>query len=396
MARASSSSPRIGLVLSGGGARGAYEVGVLRWIAEHRPDVLERVRVITGASVGAINGAFLAAHGLDRESVHALEEVWLGLHVERVMNPSPVRIARILGAGAARLFSKQAHSPAVGLFASGRFRQLLEEVIPFEGIPRQIREGRFDAVAVSSTEIGSGRTHVFVDHAEHMPTPRWPHDRSMEGFTTRLSLQHVLASAAIPLLFAPVQVGDYWYTDGGLRQNTPLSPALRLGAERLLVIRLEGPDSRTPAPGAFPGLGQLIGKMLNAIFLDRLTWDLDRLSRINDILEAGVLEFGPDFVERIGGELMALGRRPYKPVVHVAIKPSDDIGLMAGRLLRSPGSLNTAVSGPMRALLASDNLATADAASYILFDGAFARELLDLGYRDAAASNERLDALLVP
>lgn len=390
------SPPKLGLVLSGGGARGAYEVGVLSWIAEHRPQVLDAVRVVSGSSVGAVNGVFLASRGLTPASVGELESVWRELHLERVLQLSPIRVAKMLGAGVIRMVRGQRESPAVGFVASGKLQQLIEDTVAWERLPGMVRDGRFDAVAVAATEIGSGRTHVFVDHHPSQPTPRWPHDGSLVGVTTAIGLEHVLASAAIPFLFAPVPVGDFWYTDGGVRQNTPLSPALRLGAERLLVVSLRAPDQRVPTPGAFPGLGQLLGKLLNSVFIDRMVWDLDRLDRINDILAAGERLYGPDFLPAIQREMGLVGRRPYRPVRYVDIHPTEDVGMLAARLLRAPHLLHSPLSGPLRSLLASDNLSTADGASYILFDGAFAADLIALGRKDAAEHAAALDHLLAP
>lgn len=381
-----------GLVLSGGGARGAYEVGVLQWIAHNRPDVLAGVRVASGASVGAINGAFLASRGFSPESVDELVDVWEGLRFEEVMRFSPGHIARMVAATGTR-FARGGTSPPVGIFRGRALSKLITRTIAWHELHRHIRRGRVDAVAVAATDIGSGRTHLFVEHSDRIPTPRWPHDRSMVAQTTALKPSHVLASCAIPFIFSPVQVGDYWYTDGGVRQNTPLSPALRLGAKRLLVVSLGAPDERVDTPGVFPGLGQLLGKLFNSLFLDRMMWDLDRLDRINDVILAGLATYGDDFLSRIHVELKQRGRRPYQPIPYVAISPSADIGVIAARVLREPGLLHTPLNRPMAAILASDNMSAADAASYLLFDGGFCRELIQLGRADAAANAHQFDVL---
>jgi NTE family protein len=386
--------PKIALVLSGGGARGAYEVGVLTWIAAHRPEILRHIRVITGSSVGAINGCFLASRGLTPESVLELEELWVNLEIGRVLNFSSSHAARMLGSSAFRLVAKRSQSPATGLFETSRFEELIRHAILWDEIPKVVRSGRFDAVAVTATEIGGGQTHIFVDHHPDLAPPRWPHDRSLIGHTARLQLAHVLASSSIPFVFPPVQIGDYWYTDGGLRHNTPLSPALRLGADRLLVVALAARSARIEVPGVFPGLGQLLGKLFNSLFLDRMAWDLDRLDRINDLLTAGTRLYGSDFIPKLQTELGRFGRRPYDLVRYVSIRPGADVGMIAARVLREPRRMHTVMSGPMRSLLASDNLSTADAASFILFDGAFARDLIALGEQDAAANAAHLDSLL--
>ncbi len=383
----------VALVLSGGGARGAYEVGVLQWIGRNRPDVLASIRVATGASVGAINGIFLASRGFTPEAVEELAEVWEALRLSEVMQFSPGHVARMVAATGTR-FARGGESPPIGVFRGRALSKLITRTIHWHELHRHILKGRIDAVAVAATEIGAGRTHLFVEHGKGIPTPRWPHDRSMVARAGELRPSHVLASCAIPFVFSPVQVGDFWYTDGGVRQNTPLSPALRLGAQRLLVVSLGANDERVETPGVFPGLGQLLGKLFNSLFLDRMMWDLDRLNRINDVIRAGIEVYGEDFLASIHVELARRGRRPYRPVPYVAISPTQDIGVIAARVLREPGLLHTPMSRPMRAVLASDNMSAADAASYLLFDGGFCRELMELGRHDAAASAHEFDRLV--
>lgn len=383
----------IGLVLSGGGARGAYELGVLRWVADHRPGVLSAIRVLTGSSVGAVNAAYLASHGVTPAAVSSLAELWSGLRMSDVLDASYLRMLKLLGSGTRRLFG-HGSTPATGLFRVDGLRELVERQIDWAQLHARIAGAELDALAVAATDIATGGTHLFVHHSPDLPVPRWPHDRSMVGHTVRMSPAHVLASTSLPLLFSPVEVEGRWYTDGGIRQNTPLSPALRLGANRLLVISLGGPDQSLERPGTFPGIGQLVGKLLNSLFLDRMRWDLDRLDRINDILDAGTRVYGEEFVSHLQEQLGRLGRRPYAPIPYVNIKPRGDIGQLAARLMREVPSLGDALSRPMRSLLMSDNMAAADAASYLLFDGRYAAALMEEGYRDAAHYGPALDGLL--
>ena len=387
--------PKVGLVLSGGGARGAYEVGVLTWLADYAPEVLSAIRVITGASVGAVNGAFVASRGVTPASAHALMDVWRGLQVDRVLRFSRRHALSMLWSSGSRWMGRGA-SPPVGFFRGSALAELIRREIRWGGISRTIGAGRLDGVAVATTEIGSGRTHLFVEHTPTLEHPRWPHDPSLVAREGPIRPEHVLASTAIPLIFAPVQIGDFWYTDGGIRQNTPISPALRLGAERLLVLSTAGPHEAPEAPGEFPGLGQLLGKLFNSLFLDRLQWDLDRMDRLNDVLEAGRRAYGDDFPERLREGLRAMGRRPYQPVPYVTIQPSSDVGVLAADLLRSPGQLRSRFSRPLEVLLTSDSLRAADAASYLLFDGGFASELVALGRADAQGYADALKALAEP
>ena len=387
--------PRVGLVLSGGGARGAYEVGVLTWLADYAPGLLASIRVVTGASVGAVNGTFVASRGLSPASTRALLKVWRGLKVDRVLRFSRSHALSMIWSTGARWLGRGS-SPPVGFFHGSALVDLIRSEVRWGGISRQIANGRLDGVAVATTEIGSGRTHLFVEHSPLIPHPRWPHDPSLVAMSGPIRPEHVLASTAIPLVFAPVQIGDYWYTDGGIRQNTPISPALRLGAERLLVLSSAGPHEATETPGEFPGLGQLLGKLFNSLFLDRLQWDLDRMDRLNDVLEAGRRAYGDGFAERLRGGLREIGRRPYHPVPYVTIQPSADVGVLAAEVLRQPGRLRSRFSRPLEALLMSDSQRAADAASYLLFDGGFASELVALGRADAASHADALHALGEP
>ncbi len=380
--------PKLGLVLSGGGARGAYEVGVLRWLAEHRPAVLDGVRVATGASVGAVNAAFMASHGMGGDAVEGLVSLWSGLTVDRVLLFSIGRLGRKASMGPlSRVLGPK------GLFDTGPYQHLIAGSIDWPRLRSRIRERHLDALAVATTEIASGRTHVFVDHHDGLATPVWPNDESLTALRTPIGPSHVLASTALPFLFSPVRIGDVFYCDGGLRQNTPLSPALRLGADRLLALSVKSTHDAAPRPGVFPGWGHLAGKLFDSIFLDRMLWDVDRLGRVNDVLAAATRVGGPELVARLQAELVHIGRRPYRPVTLVNVRPSEDLGAIAARLLESPGRLRSRLGWAVRRLL-RDRSGVADLASYLLFDGAYADTLIALGYRDAAAQQGELDGLL--
>jgi NTE family protein len=370
-------------------------VGVLGWIADHRPELLSRLEVITGSSVGAVNAVYLASRGVTPESVRELEMVWRELEFGRIFRFSARRVLAELLLRGQSLFGRRGEETAIGLFQAFPLEQLIRELVDWERLPEMMTSQRLKGLAIASTEIGSGRTHVFCQERPQAAPVIWPRDRSLVGITTRLGPEHVLASSSVPFLFPPVQVGELWYTDGSLRQNTPLSPALRLGANRLLVISLGTLDVEEPTPGVFPGFGQLLGKLFNSLFLDRMRWDLDRLERINDILEIGAGIYGPDFVTDMQQELVARGRRPYAPVGYVNVAPSADIGVMAGDLLASPQTLRSRVRGSLWRFARSSRMRTADLASYILFDGAFAEVLIALGRADAARHAAAFDEVLL-
>lgn len=387
-------SQKLALILSGGGARGAYEVGILKWIAEHRPQLLERIKIITGSSVGAINAAYLASHGITPQSVHDLAAIWSSLKVDSLIGFSLRRALSSL-VSRSRTFFDEEDAKQVALLNTEGYERLIREGVNWQGLAEVTRSGRLDGVAIAATAIQNGKTHVFVQRSAEAPAPVWPSDDSMVGWDEPIQPKHVIASASLPFLFPPVRIGNRWYCDGGLRQNTPLSPALRLGADQLFAISVKKsptvPDATTDA---FPGFGILLGKLLNSIFLDRLLWDLDRLNRINVVLECAEEIGGAKFLPQMRKALVARGRRPYTRVNYVGIRPSEDIGGIAAKLLKHPEQLHSNLSFMVRKILGGGRSGVSDAASYLLFDGAFADALIDLGSRDAAQYTQAIDGIL--
>jgi NTE family protein len=382
----------IGLILSGGGARGAYEAGVLTYIADALPELLSRVRVITGSSVGAVNTIYLASRGLSPESTHELAGLWRGLKIDESLSLSSFQALKMLGAAPLRLLRIGLRSPATGLLdAKGLWRRVSSS-IDWSRVHRHVQGGRFDAIAIAGTDISTGDTHLFVDGAPGVCPPTPTRISEFVAVPSRLSLRHVLASAAIPLLFSPVQIGDRWYMDGGVRHNTPLSPALHLGAQSLLIVTVGG--MRAPAAfSGFPGIGQIVGKLLDSIFLDRVNFDLDRLARINDIVRAAT-SMGERETERFRDALGALGRPRYREVPFAAVHPHVDIGAVAAEVVRGSGSVSSfSFVRVLSALFEDDAGTSGDAASFLFFDGSFAERLIALGRADAAQAHAELAAL---
>jgi NTE family protein len=274
--------PKIGFVLSGGGSRGAYEAGIIHYL---RTDLARRlgrhvpIDIVSGTSVGAINAAFLAATMADPDAQAAqLVAAWQALRIEELISLRPMDVLRALRL----VLGGEPPAPAPGSF---RYGGLLEtsglerfviRVIPWRGIERSLRERHLHALSVSSTHVGTGHTVVFLSSAE--PVPReWSRDPFVRHRAARIGPRHVLASAAIPMLFPAVKIGDEYYTDGGLRQNTPMSPAIRLGADRLLLVSLRhvAPEPvgvpkelERERAEAYPKPLFLAGKALNALLLD--------------------------------------------------------------------------------------------------------------------------------
>jgi NTE family protein len=295
--------------------------------------------------------------------------------------------------------------PAPGSFRYGGMldttglERFVVRSIPWRGIDRSLHGRHLYAISVSATHFGTGHTVVFLSCAE--PVPReWSRDPFVRHRAARIGPRHVLASAAIPMLFPSVKIGDEFFTDGGLRQNTPMSPAIRLGADRLLLISLKHvkPEPKTiqrERTEAYPKPLFLAGKALNALLLDHTEYDLQRMQRINLILEAGNASFGDKFESMMNHELVRLRGAPLRRIHAVHIRPSEDIGAIAAEFVNA-GRMR--VSGAIarrlvQRLAAGEARHESDLLSYLMFDGDFASELIELGRRDAAKKEDELAAL---
>ncbi len=389
----------LGLVLTAGGARGAYQAGVLKRLGEikslrERPSPFP---IVAGASAGAINGTLLAARGARfGEATRELARVWSNLHVEDVYHSDLCSLART-GAGLAFDFALGGllgRTRTHGLLDTAPLAQLIEKTLPPRGISEGIRRGHLYAVAVSATSYHSGRSFTFVEGRSGHPV--WQKSRRLVLPVT-LTHRHVLASSAIPIVFPPVRVasqaGDLWFGDGGLRLVTPLSPAIRLGATRLLSVGVRSSRAAdalareevgaAPDPGEgpprlpCPPLAQVTGVFLNAIFLDHLDADLDHLARMNEIVAGGRREAG-------------LASEPIRPITPLALAPSEDLALVAQRFAhRMPRLVRYLLEA-----LGTPDAQSADLMSYLLFDATYTRTLVEIGYEDAARRCAELEAFV--
>jgi len=397
--------PRIGLVLAGGGARGAYEAGVLRYICEVFPretGVRPWFDVVSGTSVGALNACFVAATAdVLEQSIGLLWSRWLELRAESLLTVRPLellRFARSLLGGPPMPIDPDPDNPGLrrgGILDTGALERFVLESVPWTRIARTIHSGALHALSVSATHVTSGKTVVFVDSAG--PLPPWSRDPHVRPQRARITPWHALASAAIPILFPPIALDGSWYVDGGLRQNTPLSPALRLGAERVLVISLRhrrteaAPEPTVPVT-AVPSPFFLAGKALNALLIDRVDYDLDRLRRMNAIVDAGCELIGPDFLSRINERIAPEEGAPLRRIDELLIRPSRDLGELASAFAKSDAFAVTAglSARAFRRLAERDAGDDSDLLSYLLFDGGFGKQLLELGMEDARACREQL------
>ncbi|MFZ1864765.1 MAG: patatin-like phospholipase family protein [Polyangiales bacterium] len=406
---ASSSKPRCALVLSGGGARGAYEAGVLRFLFEELPKDLgepPEFDILTGTSVGAIHACFVAATAhLGDERGYALRRIWEGLN-GRALFGSPLReVARIpammlsLMRGQTALGTSKPPDRLFGLLNTEGLEALVQEVIPWSHIQSNLREGRIQALSIAATEVATGRVVVFIE-TDPPSVPPWTHDASVVARAATIGPSHALASAAIPFLFPGVRVEGSYYVDGGVRLNTPLAPALRLGADRVLVVSLtEGPklgaeaDQEVLRVRYFGNPIFLVGKLLNALLLDRVETDLRHMRLLNDVLQRVRETGGREALKAVAQTVRADRGQPYKIIDDLVVRPSTDLGIMAGRVLAEAARKKDA-SILLRRLVDTLGFGNepleADLLSYVFFDSIYTRPLMELGFADAQRMREEL------
>jgi NTE family protein len=375
----------IGLVLTGGGARAAYQVGALRALAELAGAGRSPFAVFAGISAGAINSVALATGADDFPgTVARLAETWAGLTPDRVYRTGALGLARIgtrwiMDLSAGGLIGK---SGINYLLDPAPLRDLLEASLPFRQLRRHIRAGRLRGVAVSATNYHSGAGVTFYDGAPEIR----PWTRSTRlGVRTRLTAEHVMASAAIPVFFPPVKIGASFYGDGCVRMNYPLSPAIHLGADRLLAIGVRHP--RSPAQtaaeqveGRSPRMpvSEIAGVLMNAVFLDSLDSDAERLWRTNRTLSL------------IPADRLGRGDLDLRVVPALLLRPSQDLGrLAADEYGRFPAMLRYLLKG-----IGATGQAGEDLLSYLAFEPVYIRRVMDLGYSDTLGRRAEVEAFL--
>jgi NTE family protein len=378
----------LGLVVTGGGARGAYQAGVLKRIGE-----IKRVQthgnpfpIIGGASAGAINGSALAGGSDDFAlATQVMARLWSDLKPSDVFRCDLLSQTRtsltwildlsfggILGGGNAR-----------SLLDATPLRRYLNKHLRCDRIQDNIKGGHLYALAISATNYNSGKSYLFIQGRKGHPM--WNRSRRVT-LATKITVEHVCASAAIPLVFQPVRLkiarGTAFFGDGCARLQQPLSPVIRLGAERVFVIgvRCENLEHQVEtADGKDPSLAQVMGLIFNVMFLDHLATDIEHLERLNELLGSGqISQVGVEGCERM------------RPLTQLLITPSVDLAKLAEQHQRDmPYLIQYFVNG-----LAKDAASCSDLISYLLFTSNYTRALVDLGYNDASQRIDEIESFL--
>lgn len=373
----------VAVMLTGGGARAAYQVGLLRGIGRHFPDM--QFQIIVGVSAGAINAAYLAARRSSLfQKATELERMWCELDCDSIYRFDwktllPFRSAL---ASVAPKKLRWAQARPRGLVDTTPLRNLLCRILsaqpgsPIPGIEEHLQSGDLRAVALMTLDYNTGQT------------VRWVQGRTFDIYeganrrveVTRLMIEHVLASSALPLVFPAVRIGDQWHGDGGIRFAAPLSAAVHLGARRIIVMstgyQRTSAEASTPTVTGYPPVAQILGQLVNAIFLDVIDEDVARMQRMNELLQ----------------KMSPQERGNLKPIDLLVLRPSVDLGMLAAEYERYlPRKLKLIVGA-----LGAKETESPDFVSLLLFQPEYTRRIIEIGEGDVEARLEEIRTFLKP
>ncbi|MCB0405015.1 MAG: patatin-like phospholipase family protein [Bdellovibrionales bacterium] len=368
MTPSNSRAGRLGLVLSAGGARAAYQVGVLRHLGKHLPELFCPT-VFTGISAGSINAAYLAQGQPIPEATEKMYELWRDLKFEQVMKTNFRTMFAIFQKIFYDLFLSKVTQRKVftSVLDASPLAETLSQHIHFPRITKAIHSGAIHGIAVSTTNYNTSINTVFYD--SHDNVPPWARRRRI-AIRTRLRLRHIMASCSLPIIFEPIKIGDYFYGDGALRFRFPLSPAIHLGATHILALGMVSNytySEAAPAQQKKLSMGLVAGTVLNSIFVDSLETDYENVQRFNEL---------------------AAALPNYRKLEVVLFSPSRDLGHMAEDFVND-------IPYHFRQLLKASAMSATelgDLISYLLFTKGYIQALIELGEKDAATRHDELEA----
>ena len=369
---------KIGLILSGGGARAAYQVGVLKAINKILPKTSGNpYDIIAGTSAGAINGVALASYAEHHHiGIRHLERIWTNFKPNLIYRTDFKGVVKTLSRlTRTTLIGRKYKHDRVSLLDNAPLRGLLSEVIKFDNIQKAIDSGALHAMCVTGSGLDSGESVSFFQG--HYSIVNWQRHRRI-GYRSRIGIDHLMASSAIPMIFPSVKINQEYYADGAVRQLAPISPALHLGAEKILVIGVSGEAHKRKEKveaTAYPTPASIMGHMLNAAFLDSMETDVERLQRINRTVD----KIPEDVRKKHGMEL--------KPIELLEINPSESMDEIAGRHVDElPRVIRLALGGSGNTSRNGSGIL-----SYLLFSSGFCKDLIALGYKDGMARRDEIE-----